>query len=93
MLEEGASYEAVSDDEGVERGAAERAGRMRRWPGLRADGLDDAAAAEAVVAAWEEMEVGRALHAHHAQAVFGGHIIALVEQACAFFASRIDMFA
>ncbi len=53
----------------MDGGAAEGAGRGRRGPGLRADGLDDTAAAEAVVAAGEELEVGRALHAHHAEAV------------------------
>ncbi len=53
----------------MDGGAAEGAWRGRRGPGLRADGLDDAAAAEAVVAAGEKLEVGRALHAHHAEAV------------------------
>ena len=56
----------------MEGGAAERAGRGRRGPGLGADGLDDAAAAEAVVAAGEELEDGRAIHAHHAQVVVAG---------------------
>ncbi len=72
MLERGVSCRAAGDDEGVEGGAAEGAGRERRGPGLRADGLDDAAAAEAIVAAWQELEVGRALHAHHAQMVVVG---------------------
>ncbi len=39
---------------------------------MGADGLNDAAAAEAVVAAGEELEVGRSLHAYHAEAVFVG---------------------
>ena len=58
----------------MEGGAAERAGRGRRGPGLGADGLDDAAAAEAVVAAGEELEVCRALHAQHAQPVVVGFV-------------------
>ncbi len=73
----GRCWSRQDSDEGADGGAAEGAGRGRRGPGLRADGLDDAAAAEAVVAAGEELpvEVGRALHAHDAQAVvvrFGG---------------------
>jgi hypothetical protein len=38
---------------------------------LHADDLDDTAAAEAVVAAGEQLEVGLVLHAHHTQAVVG----------------------
>jgi hypothetical protein len=41
---------------------------------LRADDLDDAAAAEAVVAAGEELEVGWAFHAYHAEAFAMGMV-------------------
>ena len=58
----------------MEGAAAHGAGRVRRGPGLRADDLDDAAAAEAVVAAGEELDVGRAFHAHCAQAVVVGFV-------------------
>ncbi len=68
----GAASCGAGDGEGVEGGAAEGAGRGRRGPGLGADGLDDAAAAEAVVAAGEQLEAGRALHAHHAQVIVAG---------------------
>ncbi len=45
----------AGDDEGLEDAAAEGAGRVRHVPGLLADDLDDAAAAEAVVATGEEL--------------------------------------
>ncbi len=62
----------MGDEEGLEAGAAEGAGRGCAGPGLSADDLDDAAAAEAVMAAGEELEVGRVLHAHHAEVVCVG---------------------
>jgi hypothetical protein len=69
-----AASRGAGDDEGAEGAAAERAGRGGLGPGLRPDDLDDAAAAEAVVAAGEQLDVGRVLLAHHAEAVVVGMV-------------------